>query len=117
MYKSGIVPRKEKPLNSAEKRRNAFNTKYCFKNIYIHKSSITLCMISIDISLREVYLLVEGRGSRVTSRGSENSSQLFFSVVKRKFHLSPCLLEFPVPVLLSDKSVNKPARLLPFADE
>ena len=53
----------------------------------------------------------------MTSRGSKNFSQLFFSVVKSKFHIGPCLLEFPVPVLLSDKSVNKPAGLLPFADE
>ena len=60
---------------------------------------------------------VNGRGSRVTSRGSKNSSQLFFSVVKSKFHIGPCLLQFPVPVLLSDKSVNKLAGLLPFADE
>ena len=52
----------------------------------------------------------------VGGRGSKNSSQLFLSVVKSKFHIGPCLLEFPVPVLLSDESVNKPARLLPFAD-
>ena len=72
----------------------------------------------------EVCLLVEGRGSRVNGRGSrvngrgsKNSSQLFLSVVKSKFHIGPCLLEFPVPVLLSDRSVNQPARLLPFADE
>ena len=56
------------------------------------------------------------RGSRVNGQGSKNSSQLFLSVVKSKFHIGPCLLEFPVPVLLSDESVNKPARLLPFAD-
>ena len=43
---------------------------------------------------------VNGQGSRVTSRGSKNSSQLFLSVVKSKFHIGPCLLEFPVPVLL-----------------
>ena len=60
---------------------------------------------------------VNGRGSRVNGRGSKNSSQLFLSVVKSKFHIGPCLLEFPVPVLLSDRSVNQPARLLPFADE
>ena len=60
---------------------------------------------------------VNGRGSRVTSRGSKNSSQLFLSVVKSKFHIGPCLLEFPVPVLLSHRCVNQPARLLPFADE
>ena len=60
---------------------------------------------------------VNGQGSRVTSRGSKNSSQLFLSVIKSKFHIGLCLLEFPVPILLSDKSVNKPARLLPFADE
>ena len=59
---------------------------------------------------------VNGRGSRVTSRGSKNSSQA--SVVKSKFYfIGPYLLEFPVPVLLSNESVNKPARLLPFADE
>ena len=58
---------------------------------------------------------VTSRGSRVTSRGSKNSSQLFLSVVKSKFHIGPCLLEFPVPVLLSDRCVNQPARLLPFA--
>ena len=58
---------------------------------------------------------VNGRGSRVTSRGSKNSSQLFLSVVKSKFHIGPCLLEFLVPVLLSDRCVNQPARLLPFA--
>ena len=61
--------------------------------------------------------MVEGRGSRVNGRGSKNFSQLFLSVVKSKFHTGLCLPEFPVPVLLSDKSVNKPARLLPFADE
>ena len=59
---------------------------------------------------------VNGRGSRLTSRGSKKSSHLFLSVVKSKFHIGRCLLEFPVPVLLSDESVNKPARLLPFAD-
>ena len=53
----------------------------------------------------------------VEGRGSKNSAQLFLSVVKSKFHIGPCLLEFPVPVLLSDRSVNQPARLLPFADE
>ena len=90
-----------------------------------------LLMFKQSTSLFRVCLLVEGRGSRVTSRGSrvngrgsrvngrgsKNSSQLFLSVVKSKFHIGPCLLEFPVPVLLSDRSVNQPARLLPFADE
>ena len=34
---------------------------------------------------------VNGRGSRVTSRGSKNSSQLFLNVVKSKFHIGLCL--------------------------
>ena len=40
--------------------------------------------------------MVEGRGSKVTSRGSKISSQLFLNVGKSKFRE---LLEFPVSVL------------------
>ena len=103
----------------------------------VGRDRATLCRLNKQDVLSRVCLLVEGQGSRVTSRGSrvngggsrvngrgsritsresKNSSQLFLSVVKSKFHIGPCLLEFPVPVFLSDESVNKPARLLPFVD-
>ena len=72
------------------------------------------------MSIIGVCLLVEGRGSRVTSRGSrvngrgsrvtsrgsrvngrgsKNPPQLFLNVVKSNFQVGSCLLEFPVPVL------------------